>query len=242
MIKIERAPKPPQLNDEVKAELTQEYRDKESPVWRQSYIHDTLYDMSNGKCAYSEVKFDDSSYMEIEHFKDKHQYPEFVVDWDNLLPSCKTCNDAKGTWDVVENPIVNPTVDNPQEHLFVKSFRFYGKDDVGKNTIDCLNLNDRTQFVESRSSDSCSIADQIELLDWESADTDRKKRNKVNKLLSIMNSCDRRNAYSAVLATYLLYELPSYHQLKEKIAADGYWSAALQAKENELREIALPEN
>lgn len=241
MIKIERTPKPPQLTDEVKAELTQEYKDTKSPVWKQSYIYNALYDMAGGKCAYSEVKFENSSYMEIEHFKDKHQYPEFVVDWDNLLPSCKTCNVAKGTWDVVADPIVNPSVDNPQDHLFVKSFRFYGKDLVGKNTIDCLNLNDRKQFVESRSSDSCSIADHIELLDWEAADTDRKKRNIVNKLLSIMNSCDRRNAYSAVLATYLLYELPTYIQLKSKIQSDGYWNDALQAKEDELREIALPE-
>ena len=43
--------------------------------------------------------------MFLKRFDD---YPDEVVDWDNLLPSCKRCNTTKGTHDVVTEPIINP--------------------------------------------------------------------------------------------------------------------------------------
>ena len=79
--------------------------------------------MSNQKCAYCEGRLDlKSDYMEVEHFRDKKDYPNDVLIWENLLPSCKHCNGNKSSHDVVSEPIINPFVDVPREHIFLKSY------------------------------------------------------------------------------------------------------------------------
>jgi len=54
-------------------------------------------------------------------------------------------------------PIINPFIDNPKEHLYIDNYRFYGKTQLGKLTIEKVALNHRTQFVEKR----FEIGDQI---------------------------------------------------------------------------------
>ena len=37
--------------------------------------------------------------MEVEHFEDKKNNPNKVIEWENFLPSCKRCNGSKFTQD-----------------------------------------------------------------------------------------------------------------------------------------------
>lgn len=114
--------------------------------------------MSNQKCAYCEGRLDlKSDYMEVEHFRDKKDYPNDVLIWENLLPSCKHCNGNKSSHDVVSEPIINPFVDVPREHIFLKSYLYKPKDELGKSTIYVLDLNDCTRLVIAR----CTLGTEI---------------------------------------------------------------------------------
>ncbi|MGR0329632.1 HNH endonuclease [Bacillus cereus] len=96
MIHLPRPNCPSKLTDEVKTKLTQDFITSGSSVWGKSYIKSALLEMSHNKCAYCECRLDEESkYMEVEHFLPKDDYPKLVVDWNNLLPSCKRCNGKK---------------------------------------------------------------------------------------------------------------------------------------------------
>ena len=243
MIKLTLPEKPVELTEEKERELIETYKATGKAVWKQSYISRPLLAMSNDKCAYSEQKVNSqSAYLEIEHFRHKSQYPDLVVSWGNLLPSCKKCNDTKGTWDVLAEPIVNPLEDQPAEHLYVRAFRFYKKDNKGQNTIDAVALNDRKHFVEPRASIGFGIADMIETyyVAIQGADTDRKKKFWINKIKDTLNECGPSNVYSAVVSTYILYEFETYRLLKGFLVSKGLWDDELEEIEACLKSIALP--
>jgi hypothetical protein len=140
MIQLDRTPKPIALTDELILSLTTDYqKDNSKRVWAKDFITKALLAMSHYKCCYSECRLDEkSNYMEVEHFYAKSIYPEKVIEWENLLPSSKKCNGTKLSLDVVQTPIINPVLDKPKEHLYLKAFRFYGKSEKGENTIDFL--------------------------------------------------------------------------------------------------------
>ena len=244
MIKLDLLEKPKELTEEKERELVEIYRSTERDVWQQSYIKKALLKMSNNKCAYSEQKLNtESAYMEVEHFRHKKKYKDLVVRWGNLLPACKKCNVSKGEWDVVTDPIVNPLEDIPANHLFVKSFRFYNRDEKGQNTIEAVALNDREHFVNSRSAIGFKIADTLEDI-YElakQADSDRKKKRVVNRLKVVLSDCGPKHEYSAVLATYVLYEVVTYRNLKAFLKENSLWDSELDDLENVLEMIAMPE-
>lgn len=244
MIKLELSEKPIELTEEKERELVEIYKTTERQVWKQSYITEALLKMSNNKCAYSEQKLNtESAYMEVEHFRHKNKYKDLVVRWGNLLPACKKCNVSKGDWDVEVEPIVNPLEDVPSDHLYVKSFRYYKKDRKGKNTIEVVALNDREHFVNPRSNIGFKIADIIENLYElaQVADTSRKKIRVVNQLKGTLKECGPQHEYSAVLATFVLYELVTYQQFKVFLENNSLWDDELDELEKILRMIALPE-
>ena len=244
MIKLELSEKPIELTEEKERELVEIYKTTERQVWKQSYITEALLKMSNNKCAYSEQKLNtESAYMEVEHFRHKNKYKDLVVRWGNLLPACKKCNVSKGDWDVEVEPIVNPLEDVPSDHLFVKSFQYNKKDTKGKNTIEVVALNDREHFVNPRSDIGFRIADTIEDLYElaQMADTPRKKIRVVNRLKGILDACGPQHEYSAVLATYVLYELTTYQHLKVLLENNSLWDNELDKLEKVLKMIALPE-
>lgn len=243
MIRLTLPDKPEELTEEKEAELVFEYKQTGKAVWKKKFITEPLLEMSNGKCAYSEQKLNsESAYMQVEHFKHKKQYPDLVVRWGNLLPSCQKCNDTKQTWDVMAEPIVNPLTDTPAEHLYVKAFRFYKKDDKGKNTIDAVALNDRAHFAEPRATIGFRIAEEISSLyeAIQDANTYRKKRNYVNRIKSVMNECGPKHVYSAVLSTFLLYELDTYESLKQYLKGHDLWDDEFEEIESLLHSIAMP--
>lgn len=243
MIKLVLSPKPHQLTAKVEKELTDEFKMKGTAVWKKLYIKDALLNMSHSKCAYSEVKLNErSSFMEVEHFKNKNQYPDDVVKWGNLLPACKFCNDKKDDWDVVADPIVNPVVDTPKDHLYIQAFRYYGRDKMGENTIKAVGINNRNQFEKIRSEIAFEKADSVEkILDnLAAADTNRKRHNAVIDTKQLLQECGPENEFSSVISTFILYECDSFRKLKFKLQQFGLWDDELQSFENNMIEIAMP--
>lgn len=244
MIKLELTDRPVELTDEVCQQLTDKYKADKSSVWNKKYIKDALLQMTNNKCAYSEAPLNENgTYMEVEHFRCKEKYPDKVVEWGNLLPACKTCNTTKGEWDVEKDgDIVNPLVDNPQDYLFVKAFRYYAKNDnkKGEDTISVLNLNNTNQFTKPRSEIYFRIIDtlrdNVEKLC--SDDTSLKQKHTLNRIKQCLKEAYPQYPYSAVLATSVL-ESEEYASMKKLVQGKSLWDNQFAELENTLKSIAL---
>lgn len=245
MIKLQLPEKPAQLTPEKEQELVDKFKTDGSAVWKKPYIEKALLEMTHNKCAYSEQELNqESAYMEIDHFKYKDKYPDEVVRWGNLLPSCKKCNASKNDWDVMENPIVNPLTDIPRDYLYVKGFRFYKKNDTGENTIIALSLNDRNHFVQPRAEIGFKIVeileDYLRTLKEEQPVSSKRMTHIVNRVKTTLQDCGPEHGYSAVLATFLLYESPVLAELETCLRQRGAWDQELEDLKTELEGIALP--
>ncbi|KAA6341143.1 hypothetical protein EZS27_011029 [termite gut metagenome] len=241
MIKLELPTKPEELTDEVEKQLIAKYKADKTPVWRKEYIKKPLLEMSHDKCAFSEQKLNSqSAYMEVEHFKPKSLYEDEVVRWGNLLPICKKCNAAKGNWDVNQLPIVNPLIDYPRNHLFVRGFRFYKKDEKGKNTIDAVALNDRNHFVDTRLKIGSWIADNLKAC-FKNQKNDLGNSIEKHETLSMikkrLKDCGSKEPYSAVLSTYILYELPEYGEMERFLKENNLWDDEFQEIKDSVHNI-----
>ncbi|MEH7175893.1 hypothetical protein, partial [Priestia megaterium] len=151
MIKLTRSPRPKELTDQVQQELTKHYTETGNSVWKKTYIESALLKSSHNKCAYCECNVtEESKYMEVEHFHDKDTHPDDVVNWINLLPSCKRCNGKKSTFNTKDNPFINPYEDDPKEHFIFNQYSFSPISHAGKNTIDELLLNDLLRVQSKR--------------------------------------------------------------------------------------------
>lgn len=243
MIKLQLPPKPAQLANEENR-LTQEFKaDKNKRVWAKDYIKEPLLKMSNNKCAYSEVHINrESSYVEIEHFKHKDLFEDDVVKWGNLLPSCRKCNASKKDWNVVEKPIVNPLFDNPSDFLFVQGFRYYEKNDIGKNTIDAVAINDKNHFTFPRAEIAIELVENIENCYDEIICThnERRIRRIVNNLKSALEDCGPSKEFSAVVSTHILYESDVLSKLETYLRENSLWDDELEELKNAMIRIALP--
>ena len=245
MIKINRLPCPEQLTQEVKDAKTAKYRESAISVWNESYIKDRLLEMSHNKCCYCECNvIAGGSYMEVEHFHPKGLYPDEVVNWNNLLPSCKKCNAQKGEHDTVTEPIINPVVDRPQNHLKIRmGVRFMYKDDIGLDTITVLDLNNQVKHVTPRHKIVQKIENKIEdLLDQtvDYVDSQNKTTRKKNKLLNgvrgLLEVCQPTEPYSAFMTTALLTN-DSYYDMKNRLENEGLWTQEFIDLESKLLSI-----
>ncbi len=244
MIKLTLPPKPDELTQNETALREQFLADRSKTVWKQKYISEPLLQMSHDKCAYSEVRLnEESKYMEVEHFRHKDAYPEDVVTWGNLLPSCKTCNTAKGEWDVEADPIVNPLIDTPSEHLYLRACRFYGRDQKGWNTVDAVAINNVDQFMLPRFREANHIVDSLSkgLESLKEADTSRKKHVRIRMIKDTLKKCGPEYPYSACISTYVLYEWKGYAGFRAWLVDNGYWDDEFAEIETLLQSIALPE-
>lgn len=118
MIKLKCANPPTYLSYQKKQDLTDKYKTHGTNVWNKKEIKDALLRISHDKCAYCECEIGSAAgYLEVEHFIAKSIDPDKVLEWENLLPSCKSCNGKKGSHDVIAEPIINPYKDEPKNHL-----------------------------------------------------------------------------------------------------------------------------
>ncbi|MCA1042900.1 HNH endonuclease [Bacillus toyonensis] len=247
MIHITRTNCPSKLINE-KTKLTQEFINNGSSVWGKSYIKSALLEMSHNKCAYCECKLDEESkYIEVEHFLPKNVYPQLVVDWNNLLPSCKRCNGKKGTHDSQQESIIDPTVDIPNNHIKMFNYLIKGKDMKGKTTVDVLHLNQLDRLVQPRMLIGTATIETVEIL-LEMAEnfclgnntTTRIKRRIVNGTSQLLVEAQPHSQYSATVAS-VLFTNEDFFKLKKIMIKCELWDTEHQdllssAEENILVE------
>lgn len=245
MIKLVRRFMPLKLTPTFVQSKTDQYKATKEPVWNIDWLKDSLKDLSYGKCAYCECSLKkESNYMEVEHFEDKNHNPDKVMNWDNLLPSCKHCNGHKSTHDVVAEPIVNPFIDNPSDYLYFQHYRYKGRDAKGSKTIEVLDLNDgERMLVDTRFNIGNALQKNLEVL--------LEKLDKYNQIPSIPNKnklmgavhetlllCQPESEYAALCAT-VLHSCEEYQKLKAGLQSNGLWTQLLQDYDNASRAICL---
>jgi len=110
MNKIHRLPPPDCLDNQIpdskkkNIEFYEKLRDnkgKIKPRWNTtcqeggdiSKIRQTLLEMSNKTCVYCGIKIDNTD-MDVDHYLPSSQFHYLAYCWENLLPSCKRCNQS----------------------------------------------------------------------------------------------------------------------------------------------------
>ena len=244
MIKITRSLAPVTLDISTVSRLTAEFcADKDNRVWNRADIRTCLLKMSNNKCSYCEAIIDEQSqYMEVEHFKNKTLYPLLVVEWSNLLSSCKHCNTSKGKHDVSAMPIVDPTTMDPRDHLLISNYRFFGKTQVGEWTKDVLDLNDGKRNVVHRFKVGEIIMEasyELEQICTEySCDKNTRNKNRMlRKIRSLMHEALPSSQYSAISSTIIVNN-SHFISAKSYILSVGFWDVELDMLYNEIMKIA----
>lgn len=209
MIKLERAQKPAYLTDEKCQELTEQFKLENSSVWNHKEIKDPLLKSSNGKCAYCECSItEESKYMEVEHFLYKKSYQDNVVEWSNLLPSCKRCNLKKSKHDAIAEPILNPYIIDPKIHFRVHYYRIKGITDIGKSTVDVLDLNNSDRLVLKRYEIGNAalqiIEDTEDQLKLFKSDLTTRNKNKLLAMVeTLLNECQPKSIYAAATGSVI---------------------------------------
>ncbi|MCS1382597.1 HNH endonuclease [Lysinibacillus sphaericus] len=246
MIKINKVPCPPELTSQKKQELTNRYLLDGNPVWKQPYIKKALLESSHVKCVYCECKLEvESKYMEVEHFQDKKTYPEEVINWDNLLPSCKRCNGLKGNFDTKNSPFINPAEMDPKEHLILNHFRLYPISNAGENTVEVLVLNDIEKLMKPRYDIFNTVISLLENIYKDTCyyikDTKKKIKDRNNIIINLNNLMTRGTAkseYAAFIAT-ILHNSHHFQLIYESLISEGMWDQELQEKLNEINSNCL---
>jgi hypothetical protein len=178
--------------------------------------------------------------MEIDHFFPKSIYPDLVLEWTNLNPSCKTCNASKGDHDPRREPVVNPFLDDPKQYLCFRNYLYFGKDagNKGQKTIEVLNLNDRTQFVEKRARVGFQLSGHLEEL-YNNRDLFLEPdRQYLNRLKRLMREGNRKEEYAALTSTIIL-ENECFQLLKTYLESCDLWDSELDTLMLELTFCAL---
>jgi uncharacterized protein (TIGR02646 family) len=247
MIKLQMAARPIYLTEQIAQDLTLTFKATGNSVWNDERIKEPLRISSHGKCAYCECSIvEESKYMEVEHFKDKHSYPDDVVRWENLLPSCKRCNGIKGTHDVIETPIINPYQDHPRDHIYYKNYRLKGKTDKGIDTIEAVGLNNYERIAIKRFEIGHALLESIDQLEeklneYKTTNTTR-KLNKISRYMEgILSECQPSAVYAATTATIALNS-EDFLQVVARMKSIGAWSLECEKLFSAAHSITLPIN
>lgn len=246
MIKLNRSSKPVELTDELQRTLTDEYKTTGKSVWNQAFIKKALLEYSHDKCCYCEANItEESKYLEVEHFHHKDTYMDEVLDWANLLPSCKKCNGTKGNHDTKIDPIIKPTDNDPKNHLRLWRYRIKGIDQLGKMTVSVLNLNDQDRLVKRRFEIGNAIQSKLEHLNELTDDIidgtqsgARRKNRVANGLKELLREGLPTAIYAAASATIILTDV-EFKSLKAKLVTLSLWDQELNELEAKLQAIAL---
>jgi len=122
-----------------------------STPWQHSEIRERLYEETSGRCAYCDSTMRVVAYEHIEHIEPKSRHPEKVVSWSNLTIACPRCNINKGGFCNHETPLVNPYLDNPDDHLVFLGPLVFARpgNDRGVVTVARLKLS-RAELTDAR--------------------------------------------------------------------------------------------
>lgn len=244
MIKLERNITPRFLTPVFVKEQTDEFKKSGTNVWNIDWLKECLLELSFNKCAYCECDLkEESKYMEVEHFEDKANNPDKVVQWDNLLPSCKRCNGSKSTHDVIKEPIINPFIDTPEKHIYFRLYRFKHKDNKGLNTIDVVDLNNTERAVQKRfevgeALEKLIDAAQEKLKLFQESNTTQRRNKLLNTIEDMLKECQPNSIYSATCAT-VLHTSQTYNLVKQKLTSLGLWSVEFDLLDQTSKRLVL---
>ncbi|RYJ16449.1 hypothetical protein C5Y41_03965 [Rahnella variigena] len=234
MIKLERGGKPDYLTDAKIQHLKNRYATTKTSVWSRKSITKPLMNTCFGKCAYCEKLVNgNGSYMEVDHYRYKDLHEDLIVEWSNLIPSCKQCNTKKGKHDVDINPIVNPYDDNPNEHFIYHCLRIIGITPKGEMSVELFGYNLRD--VDARKSRLIihekideKLSDGLDLYrDYQLSGDPKKLLKSRNSLSGILSACQINSEYSAITSTLLLLN-PQFIDLMNKIKNEGVWDDVMK--------------
>lgn len=207
-----------------------------SSVWNIDEIKTTLSEMSGGKCAYCELKLGEgAAYLEVEHFYSKQHHAQRVLEWENLLPSCRRCNGKKGNWDVAahDQMLVDPVLMNPTDHIRLdEAYRPSGLTLEGQNTVVEIGLDDIHRLGVLRYKLGESFKRKLEDLHMRYVDlppgaTARQRRSIIRSIKAALEMCRCDQPFSAVIATVLMRNA-NYATLKAAMMAAGEWDLELE--------------
>jgi len=244
MIRLTRSFTPIEMTPAFVASGTAQFQADESNVWNVDWLKKALLELSHYKCAYCECKLQvESKYMEVEHFEDKANNPNKVLNWENLLPACKRCNGAKGTHDVLVSPIVNPFIDTPKDELYFRLYKIKGKTPKGVETEDVININDHLKAVQVRFDIGEELERSLEICEeklqlYNASSTTQRKNRLLNTFEKILLQCQPDSEYSVTCAT-VLHSNPIYDKIKVAIITLGFWSAVFQKYHDESLNIVF---
>ncbi|WP_294326149.1 hypothetical protein [uncultured Sphingomonas sp.] len=237
MIRLKRAERPAVLDQKTVNFLTEKFKKDGSSVWRIDEIRQILLESSFGKCAFCEARLDEESkYVEVEHFRNKNDFPDEVVSWNNLLPACKRCNVRKSIHNVdVDGMIVNPYDDEPRDHIYISHSRMKSKTPVGRETIEALYLNQSDRLVSVRAEIANRMEDALEKI-RENMDvylqdkaTKRQLRKVTQGLEALFAEACPKSQFSATAATAILSN-DDYLYIKDKLISINGWQCLEEAE------------
>lgn len=224
--------------------LTEKFKLTGESVWQTDYIRIALANQSHSKCSFCECELGvESKYLEVEHFACKHDCPDKVLQWENLLAACRRCNGKKGRHDVRAEPIVNPFNDDPRIHIKMRAYRMHAITTIGETTISLLNLNDVSRAIKARFDIGNEIFDsldgiraRIEL--FKASRTALRRTKIINAMEAILNECQATAPYAAAAAT-ILHKESSYPDIREELLALQLWTIACENMHNSSFSLVL---
>jgi hypothetical protein len=168
--------------------------------YRHPQIKAALHGEAYSKCIYCETKL---AVGETDHFVPVTERPELVVCWENLGLACKECNTNKGAYFSLTEPLINPFVDEPSDHLLFFGPLVIAKagDLKGLRTELKLKLS-RTDLVQRRAERVLRLRPLVaRWLDQPDGPT------KDLLKAALVAECASAAEYAAVVRTYLYQEL-----------------------------------
>ena len=248
MIKLSKPACISYLSGEKIADLLHQYKTKGNSVWLRKGITKELRKTSFNKCAYCEKKVNgNGSFMEVDHFLCKIKYDSLVIEWSNLVPSCKQCNTKKGQVDVNVYPIINPYRDEPSEHLVYSSLRIKGSTDKGKNTVELFGFNLRDMDARVNRLLILEKIDQL-LEDAIEAFNDYENSGKMNQrkiiksrniVRGLLSLCQSESEYCAINATLLLLN-PNFYLIRTHLTSESFWDTEMEGLFVKAKYLSFP--
>lgn len=195
-------------------------------IYASNEVKNALKEASFGvnKCAYCESLLGSSSYAEVEHYRPKTEirnnqgvlkpgYWWLAYEWENLLFSCRICNNNKRNSFPLkdemqrgnvngnisnESPlIINPCDTDPALHLLFHQHQAIGVTEEGKTTIERLKLN-REALLQERM--ECYETIKLLLILRNSPEANAYKKEIIEKIEQMCNPTAR---FSAMALTAL---------------------------------------
>lgn len=119
--------------------------------WGHPEIRERLEAETEGRCVYCEARVRHVAWEHVEHILPKSKFPLLSHEWANLTAACPVCNVNKGDYHHEHEPLLNPYIHDPAEHLVWLGPTVWcaGGSEIGYRSIKKLGLG-RGQLIKDR--------------------------------------------------------------------------------------------